>query len=277
MDTSEREILFQSEPGDVPLPAAPLLRVIGQLRFGALSVLAADDDAAQAFIKLLAEDYPYVEQGEEQVLLLAPGQPVHPQSSGGKVWRLRTADRRNVVTLTNGVLTYETPAYSGRTAFCRELSRLINSLQQATRLRSFSRIAVRYSNRLTGPDTLSQLSALVQPEILGVADVSLATGVKLSFLLTQAQFEVGPHAKVLAQYGLLPPNATFDPGLPPAQEASWILDIDSFEEFPDPATAPPADPETLSASAHACAKRAYAFFRWATTPEFLRHYGGDPS
>jgi len=276
VDTLERETLFEGEPSDIPLPGAPLLRTIGQLRFGALSVLAADDEAAQSFMKLLAHDYPYAEQGQEQTLFFAAGQPVQPQATG-KVWRLCTADRRNVVALTNGALTYETTDYSGRTKFCQELSRLAGALQTATRLGSFDRIAVRYSNRIVGAETLARLPELVHPEILGVVGAPHSDNAKLSFALTQAQFAVGPRAKVLAQYGLLPPNGTFDAGLPAMPDPSWILDIDSFEEFPDPAAALSADPKVLSGAARDCAGRAYSFLRWATTPEFLSHYGGDPS
>ena len=276
MNTSERETLFEGKPGDVRLPAAPLLRVIGQLRFGPLAVLAAGDDAAQMFIKLLAEDYPFVEQGQEQTLLFASGQPVQQQNVG-KVWRLRTADQQSVAALTTaGALTYETTSYPGRTAFCRELTRLTDALRQATHLQSFNRVGVRYSNQLTGPETLAQLPQLIHPELLGVVGAPVAAGATLSHQVTQAQFELGPRAKVLAHFGCLPANGAFDESLPPAPEPSWILDIDSFEEFPDVTSALPAESEAVSTAAHACAEMAYAFFRWATKPQFLRHFGGKP-
>ncbi|MEN8649722.1 TIGR04255 family protein [Streptomyces sp. 21So2-11] len=274
MDTAERGALFEHELVDVPLTEAPLARVIGQLRFGTLSVLASDDGAAQSFIKALAEEYPYVEQGLEQALFFAPGQPVKP-TDVGKVWRLRSANQQSVVALTNGALTLETASYPGRRAFCGELARLAGLLQTITRVPSYNRVAVRYSNRLVGEETLEQLPKLVHSELLGLVGAPLANGVRLAYTLSQALLEVGDGAKLLAQFGRLPESSTFDASLPAVPEPSWVLDLDSYEEYPDPRAALPAREDSVSAAANVCAERAHTFFRWAVTKEFLSHFGGE--
>ncbi|MCP9944165.1 TIGR04255 family protein [Streptomyces somaliensis] len=260
---------------DVPLPDAPLARVIGQLRFGTLSVLASGDDVAQAFVKELSESYPFIEQGLEQTLLFTPGQPVQ-QAEVGKVWRLRSADRQSVVALTNGALTLETATYQGRTSFCGELTRLAEVLQAVTRVPAYNRVAVRYTNRLTGAETLGQLTSLVHPEFLGLVGAPLGNGTQLSYTLSQSLLSFPGAAKLLVQFGLLPENGTFEPTLPAVAEPSWVLDLDSYEEFPDPRQALPGDADAVSKAAVACAERAHTLFRWAVTQEFLTHFGGQP-
>ncbi|MET9041727.1 TIGR04255 family protein [Streptomyces sp. NPDC004362] len=276
MDGTEREALFEHVlVDDVPLPDAPLARVIGQLRFGTLSVLASGDDAAQAFVKELSESYPFIEQGLEQTLLFTPGQPIQ-QAEVGKVWRLRSADRQSVVALTNGALTLETEAYTGRTNFCGELVRLAGILQSVTRVPSYNRIAVRYTNRLAGAATLTQLTKLVQPEFLGLVGAPMGSGTQLSYALSQSLLSFEGAAKLLVQFGLLPEDGTFDPTLPPIGEQNYVLDLDSYEEFPDPRQALRGEADAVSKAAIACAERAHTLFRWAVTEEFLTHFGGKP-
>ncbi|WP_406841275.1 TIGR04255 family protein [Streptomyces sp. AHU1] len=260
---------------DVALPDAPLARVIGQLRFGTLSVLASGDEAVQAFVKELSDTYPFIEQGVEQTLLFTPGQPMQ-QAEVGKVWRLRSADHQSVVALTNGALTLETATYPGRTGFCAELARLAGVLQAVTRVPSYHRVAIRYTNRLTGATALGQLTKLVHPEFLGLVGASLGSGTQLSYTLSQTLLSFDGAAKLLVQYGLLPESGTFDPTLPPVGESSWVLDLDSYEEFPDPRLALPAESAAVSRAAEACAERAHTLFRWAVTQEFLTHFGGQP-
>lgn len=276
MDGTERGALFERLlVEDVPLPDAPLTRVIGQLRFATLSVLASGDDAAQAFIKELSEDYPFIEQGLEQALLFAPGQPMQ-QAEVGKVWRLRSANGQSVVALTNGALTLETAHYPGRTNFCTELARLADTFQAVTRVPSYNRVAVRYTNRLAGADTLSQLPQLIHPEFLGLVGAPLGSGTQLAYTLSQSLLSFADTAKLLVQFGLLPENGTFDPTLPPVSEPSWVLDLDSYEEFPDTREALSTHADAVSKAAATCAERAHTLFRWAVTNDFLTHFGGRP-
>ncbi|MFE7076271.1 TIGR04255 family protein [Streptomyces sp. NPDC057620] len=275
MDREERGALFERLlVEDIPLPHAPLVRVIGQLRFGTLSVLASGDEAPQAFIGKLSADYPFIEQGLEQTLLFAPGQPMQ-QTESGKVWRLRSSDQQSVVALSNGALTLETTAYPGRTDFCGELTRLAEAFHAVTHVPSYNRVAVRYTNRLTGPDTLERLPQLIQPEFLGLVGAPQGSGMRLAHMLSQALLSFGDTDRLLVQFGLLPESGTFEPTLPPVGEPSWVLDLDSYAEFPDPRRGLSADADVVSRTAIDCAERAHTLFRWAVKDAFLTHFGGQ--
>ncbi|MER6313604.1 TIGR04255 family protein [Streptomyces sp. NPDC001581] len=276
MDREERGPIFENlVVADVPLNPAPLARVIGQLRFGTLSVLASGDDAAQAYMKALSEEYPFVEQGVEQALRFTAGQPVQ-HTEIGKLWRLRSHDRQTLVALNNGALTLETTDYLGRTSFCDELARLAGIFQDITRVPAYNRVAVRYTNRIQGPETLARLTKLVHPELLGLVGVDTGPDVELTYTLSQAQFSFGEARNLMVQYGRLPGGATFDPTIDAVPEPNWVLDLDSYQEFPDARSGLNANPQSVKAAAVACAERAHAFFRWAVTEEFLTHFGGHP-
>ncbi|MFE3991559.1 TIGR04255 family protein [Streptomyces goshikiensis] len=276
MDREERGAIFENlVVADIPLDPAPLARVIGQLRFGTLSVLASGDDAAQAYMKALSEEYPFVEQGVEQALRFTAGQPVQ-HTEIGRLWRLRSYDRQTLVALNNGALTLETTEYLGRTSFCDELARLAGIFQEVTRVPAYSRVAIRYTNRLQGPETLGRLTELVHSELLGLVGVDAGPGVDLAYTLSQAQLSFGEARSLLVQYGRLPAGATFDPTIEPAPEPNWVLDLDSYQEFPDARSGLAADPESVKDAAVACAERAHTFFRWAVTEKFLTHFGGRP-
>ncbi|MGR4881472.1 TIGR04255 family protein [Streptomyces sp. LARHCF249] len=276
MDREERGAIFENPVvADVPLDPAPLARVIGQLRFGTLSVLASGDEAAQAYMKALSEDYPFVEQGLEQALRFTAGQPVQ-HTEIGKLWRLRSHDRQTLVALNNGALTLETTDYLGRTAFCDELARLARIFQDVTHVPTYSRVAVRYTNRLQGPETLARLTELVHPELLGLVGVDPGPGVDLTYTLSQAQLSFGEARNLLVQYGRLPGGATFDPTIDAVPEPNWVLDLDSYQEFPDGRRGLAAESHSVKAAAVACAERAHTFFRWAVTDQFLTHFGGHP-
>ncbi|MFO5473256.1 MAG: TIGR04255 family protein, partial [Dolichospermum sp.] len=82
----------------------------------------------------------------------------------------------------------------------------------------------------------------------------------------------GGEDQIIARWGLIPPNGTFDPdAIEPVDEPSWILDLDmSLSKQRD------FDVEELLNEAQRFAERIYTFFRWAVTDEFLQHFGGEP-
>ncbi|MFD6620266.1 TIGR04255 family protein, partial [Streptomyces albidoflavus] len=187
MDETERGPLFERiVTEDVPLPRAPLARVIGQLRFPTLSAFA--DTAADAFVSAVSQSYPFLEQGLEQSLTFNVGQQSvqQVQTASGRIWRLRSEDGQSVVALANGALTLETAAYPGRGAFCDQLVDLADALQGAVRVPAYQRIAVRYTNRLAGPDTLGALTDLIHPEFLGLVGVPKADRLRLAYSMSQS-------------------------------------------------------------------------------------------
>jgi uncharacterized protein (TIGR04255 family) len=273
VDGIGRETLFENLPvEDVWLPSAPLVRVIGQLRFGKLAVMGGGDDAAQKFIRSMASTYPFLEEGVERTVLFAPGEPIQ-QHDVGKTWRLRSENGQSLLALTNGALTLETAAYQRRAEFCAELGRVAEAFQEATRVPAYDRVAVRYTNRIVGDEMLGKLPQLVQQQFLGLG-AAPSSGVNVVYFMSQVLMSYPDSAHLLAQFGILPENGTFDPTLPAAPQRSWVLDLDSYQEFPDGRQRLPADVDTIVKAATDCATRAYGVFRWAVSDGFLEHFGG---
>ncbi|WP_042370257.1 TIGR04255 family protein [Streptacidiphilus neutrinimicus] len=272
METGQRETLFSRTYPDVRLTNPPIVRVIGQLRFGALSVLQAGDQAAQSFIGALADRYPYSEQGADTVIQFSIGQPIQ-QSHVGRVWRLRSADQRTSVALTDGSIALETTDYKGREAFCAELKDIATALVAATKLPAFTRLGVRYTNRLTGFGA-DQLQNMIHPELLGVVGAADSTNAQMLYSLSQGLFAFEPGAqRLLAQWGSMPAGASIDPSLAPISEPSWLLDMDAFIEYPDASAALLLD--QVGKTAEACAEHAHTFFRWAVTDAYLQEFGAQ--
>jgi len=78
-------------------------------------------------------------------------------------------------------------------------------------------------------------------------------------------------AQVRTRWGSLPAGTTIDPGIEPAREPSFILDLDMFSTAPMP-----FDVVQVVTEAERFAERLYTIFRWAVTDRFLARYGGTP-
>jgi uncharacterized protein (TIGR04255 family) len=227
----------------------------------------------QAIIADLAERYPYSERGINAALQITMGEQVvqHPQVAQGVVWRLSSVDRRTTVGLTDNSLTLETTNYQGREAFSSELRLLTEALLKATRVPAFSRLGVRFTNRLTG-FTTGQLQDMINPELFGVVGAADGGPARVAYSLAQAMFAFEPgQQQLLAQWGSLPAGATIDPTLMALSEPSWVLDMDSFTDLNVDLTA-----DEVGRIAEGCAERAYTFFRWAVTNAFLQRFGATP-
>jgi uncharacterized protein (TIGR04255 family) len=104
---------------------------------------------------------------------------------------------------------------------------------------------------------------LVRPEMMGAATLDIPDGVALNHSLLEIQLNRGAHT-ILVRSGVLPAGTTIDPAVPATNLKSWILDIDSAVTGPD---AVPVDKiEELSSD---LAERAYRFFRYTVTNDFL--------
>ncbi|MEU2620895.1 TIGR04255 family protein [Streptomyces sp. NPDC007157] len=259
---------FGDEPyEEVRLPDAPLVRVLSQLRFERMSVLQSPS-ASDAFAAALSDAYPYSDSSTELNLLVGGGQ-VASQPTSQTVWRLRSADKTRTVTLTNGAISLETTAYVGRGDFCKELLSVVEVLQRIAAIPSFDRIGVRYTNQLTGTSLL-HLGDLFRSEILGLSSASLGNA-QLQHAVSQASFLLNDGTGLVAQWGNLPENSGFDPGLPVIPERSYVLDLDAYRQGGVSGSSPAA----IQAEALQLAERSYRFLRWAVTLKFLREFGGD--
>lgn len=247
------------------LPHAPLVRVIAQARFPTIASVGHLDFIG-AFQEVLRPTYPIL-RGEQQVGVVISAGGVSQGPESGSVWRFSDPEGRWRIGLSPSFLSLDTSEYTNRGEFLARFESALVALRDHIRPTASDRLGVRYVNRIMGED-LSDLPRLVRPEALGLA--ALAFGdhpATLRQSLTIAQFGL-PAGQLQVRMGMLPPNVTADPGIEPATEESWLLDMDMFEAQPRAFVV-----ETLLERADAFSKQAYRFFRWVVTDEMLRRSG----
>ena len=257
--------LEAAAPPEVPLTDAPLVRVIAQFRFPEILSVEQRDFVAP-FQEAIRKTYPVLRQEQIQGIVLSPGgaATAKPQIA----WRFSDADGHWRVSLTPQFLALETTKYLSRSDFFGRLGSLAEALDRCIEPGQIDRLGVRYIDRITG-DAVNDIAKLVRPEVRGI--VGTVASSHALHALSETMFEL-PGARVLARWGCLPPGATVDPtAIEPAQEKSWILDIDMFSASPVPFVV-----ERVVSEAQQYAERIYTIFRWAVTDDFLVRYGGKP-
>jgi uncharacterized protein (TIGR04255 family) len=257
---------FSSVVSEVPLRAAPLARVIAQLRFPLVASFARLE-AVGPFQEAIRAKYPILRPEQSQSLLVGP-QGVEFQAGQATVWRFHDRKDEWRVSLSTESVSIETSRYSGRDEFLSRLREVLAALEASACPAVFDRLGIRYVNRVTG-ELLGSLPTLVRPEILGVAGTKF--GATLVHSLAESSFTTG-QGRLNVRWGTLPSGATPDPSvIPPVKEASWLLDLDMFtveqQDF---------DVEGVVAKARSFSSTIYAFFRWSVEDEFLRRFGGNP-
>jgi uncharacterized protein (TIGR04255 family) len=252
-------------PAEVPLQAAPLVRVIAQLRFPEILSVEQREFVAP-FQEATRGTYAVLRQEQTQGILLGPGgiAPVKPKIA----WRFSdtTGDWR--VSLTSEFLALETTKYVSRSDFFSRLQFLTEAVIEHIGPSQLDRLGVRYIDRITGPE-VDAIASLVRPEVRGIVGTSIAT--QAVHTISESLFEL-TDARMLARWGCLPPGQTVDPAaIEPAAVKSWILDLDMFSVAPMPFGV-----DQVISEAQRYAERIYALFRWAVTDEFLIRFGGKP-
>jgi uncharacterized protein (TIGR04255 family) len=254
-----------ASPQEVPLPDAPLVRVIVQVRFP-LVVSVERREFIGSFQEALRPAYPVLRPEQTQSLLvtqtgLAPAQP--------KItWRFSDIEGNWRVSLAPDFVALETTAYRSRADLLGRLRTVLEALHRHVGPALVDRLGVRYIDRVTGT-ALEQIRDLVRAEVRGIAGTPAAQ--QLQHTLTESLFTVGS-AQVLTRWGTLPAATTSDSAaIEPIDEPSWILDLDMFRV--EPAA---FDVERLLIDTSGFCERLYTFFRWAVTDAFLRRYGGKP-
>lgn len=255
-------------PKEVPLTRAPLERVLAQVRFPPiLAIRSPTSVGIAAFQEALKTVYPILEQ-EQIFSVLATAGPSPPEVRPETVWRFRDFDNAWRITLTAEFVTLEAMRYSNRKDFLARLGDLLVALGATFGPAASQRIGVRYIDRIHGAH-VENIAQLVQPMVLGVQQSSIGASARSHITECLLRAEEG---EIQGRWGLLPENATYEPGLlPPIGERSWVLDLDMFvarqEKF---------DPVALTERARTFCERIYSMFRWMTTDEFLRTFGGTP-
>jgi uncharacterized protein (TIGR04255 family) len=133
---------------------------------------------------------------------------------------------------------------------------VLGCLEQTIGPRLVQRVGFRYVDRLQGEGLIGSLDKLIQPELLNVLQPNLTSNIDISMTEITANTKEG---KLIARYGLAPVNYSHDPDMaPPIGERS------ANKEF---------ETKMLCAELDKVAARAYAFFRWSITDQFLKQFG----
>lgn len=259
---------------EVPLPGAPMVRVIAQARFPPILTIRNPDRVA-VLQEALRETYPNLSQDQVHGIELTSGQT--PNVRHSLIWRLADAEKdpRWRVSLGVDFVALETSSYDSRDDFLDRLRTVVFAVEQAFNPAAASRLGLRYIDQLTG-EAIDHVNKLIKPEILGIiqplGDPSPRLGESVIHLMTGAEFLAKDGARVQGRWGKLPANVTYDPdALEPSDNPSWILDLDMFTTKSQPFAS-----ENLLTTATGFAKCLYWLFRQMVTEEFLKFYGGKP-
>jgi uncharacterized protein (TIGR04255 family) len=252
---------------EVPLSRSPLVNVIAQVRFPPVMKIESDAGFVAPFQEEIRKDYPILRPERQLGVLIGPG-GVQPQDAG-TVWRFETKDPDAwQVTLASTFVSLSAKRYTRRSDLLARLTVVLHALEAWLSPDVCDRIGVRYVDRVTG-EQLSRLGSLVRPEVLGVASDKEAMGdVELVHALSDALFRLSDSSELRGRWGTLPAGATYDPGIEPAREPSWVLDLDQYtskqEDF---------DLAAISGRVAEFCDRIYTFFRWVVTEDFLDEFG----
>ena len=259
---------------EVPLPRAPLERVIAQVRFPPILSIR-DPDRVAVFQEALRETYPNLSQ--EQVHSVEFGGGQTPNISQGLIWRLADQEVNPPWRVSLGVdfAALETSSYESRSDFLERLRTVLSAVEQGFKPASASRLGLRYIDRLTGT-AVERVTELVRPDVLGIIKPAenphRVLEKSIAHLMTEVQFLAQDGARVQGRWGLLPANATYDPdAIKRVGDLSWVLDLDMFT-----AESQAFESESLLTTVTGFAECQYWLFRQMVTEEFLKHYGGSP-
>jgi len=254
---------------EVRLTRAPLVNVIAQVRFPAVMRIEADSGFVATFQESIRNDYPILRPERQLGVMIGPG-GIQPQDAG-TVWRFEAKDPDAwQVTLAPTFVSLSAKRYTRRSDLLARLTVVLHALEGWLHPTICDRIGVRYVDRVTG-DQLARLRTLVRPEILGVAGDDAALGsAEVVHALSDTLFQLDDSSQLRGRWGRLPAGATYDPGVEPAREPSWVLDLDHYtsqrEDF---------DLAAIGGKVTEFCERIYTFFRWAVTETFLDEFGAE--
>ncbi len=251
-------------PAEVPLAAAPLIRVIAQVRFPLVTAIEQLEFIAP-FQEAIRATYPILRQEQTQQLVL--GGSMAPAMRPSTAWRFSSEDAHWRVSLTSDFLALETTRYTSRNDFLGRFEVVVAALVAQVDPKLIDRVGVRFIDRISGDD-LDRIGKFIRPEVRGLSGGPAATWVSHS--ITETVFS-RDEVQALVRWGQLPPRVTVDPAaIEPSESPSWILDLDMFSLKPAPFSV-----ERVVTDTRHYMERLYTFFRWVVTDDFLRHYGAQ--
>lgn len=262
--------LFGEIPPRVHLVGAPLVRVLSQVRFPKI-VKISDESYIADFQEAIRKEYPHFQSDVVKgVELNLAGEELQHRVMSSVIWRFFDPSRAIRVSLAQDAITLETASYVSRDDFLGRMGFILDCLSKTIAPSLVERVGFRYVDRLQGEDHLESLAQLIQPELLNVLQPNLTSKIDISMTeITGATAE----GKLIARYGLAPIGFSHEPEVaPPVETRSWVLDVDSYsincagQEF---------SVQMLHDELDKVAARAYAFFRWSITEEFLERFGAS--
>jgi uncharacterized protein (TIGR04255 family) len=260
---------FSAEPvEEIALEGAPLVRVVGQVRFPRLAVFQTSNPISP-FVERAAGDYPLLNEKKEMQLLAGPSGLIQ-QPSEIRTWEMRSADEEWHVVINEAFLALTTSSYVSRDDFTARFDILMKAFFEAFNPPFSERLGIRYTNRLSGPDVLEHLPAFFKAEVLAGLAIPTAGKATVRLSISDTIFEVDSRA-LQVRWGLVPPNASIDLEIPALAEPSWILDLDSFN-----ANKIKFSPPALTSEIRELAAQAYGMFHWIVTDHFFDHYRAAP-
>lgn len=258
--------LHGPSPPEVPLPNAPLVSVIAQVRFPMLLTVHNRDRVA-IFQEAIRDQYPHLERQDIPTIVVVSGGAPSAMSDPLVHWRFadEAAGFKWRVTLAQDFIALETRAYESRQNFMERLETILQTLEETLAPTHMTRFGMRYIDQIKG-EPMARIETLLRKEVLGVIPCA---GPDTRQVITEFA-AVAESGELLARWGRLPASMTVDLNLlPPIAEDSWLIDLDvsrteqvAFEA------------KGIVETARSAAERVYAVFRWMVTEEFLKAYGG---
>jgi len=129
---------FVGDVAEVPLPAAPLVKVLAQVRYPRPAGFSAAESIEPAQ-RALAGRYPINREGQSRNLVITP-EGVTEQPGGGSVWTLQDLTAAWQVTLAEQFVAIETSSYESRTDFCNRLEELLSVVAKTLRPPIYDRL-----------------------------------------------------------------------------------------------------------------------------------------
>ncbi|MFH0943834.1 MAG: TIGR04255 family protein [Planctomycetota bacterium] len=240
--SSNEDPLAGPSPTEIPLGESPLMRLIGQVRFGEILSM---EEVIEPFQEAIREEYPTL---LPETRVGNPPRTIWSFLDATGVWRASVA---------GDCLALEVIRSPDLRDFLGRFEVLLRALAEHVAPKRIDRIGIRFINRLVGVD-LDALTSRMRPEVAGILGSKLVGNLRQT--MTESLFELPDGAgQVLARWGRLPAGATADPAvIEPSDEESWVLDIDAFS-----ARSQPFDVRAVAAHTRLLAERGYAMFRWA--------------
>ncbi len=260
--------LIAPVPPEVPLAAAPLVRVVAQVRFPLVASIEKADFIAP-FQESVREEYPALRPEKNFSMLLSPSGAIEAQAPT-TIWRFQDISGDWRASLAPDFVALETTRYSSRSDFLERFERLLRAIKAHIDPQVADRLGIRYIDRVPW-DGAEDFAPLVLPEVAG--SLLWPVGHMVKQAITQNIYVLPEDAgELMVRWGLLPPNVTIDPSaVEPSDSPTWILDLDAYVNRTQA-----FDVEPLLERTRFFAERVYTFFRWMVTDEFLRRFGGRP-